>query len=259
MKAFPTDFAVVGTQSEQAQAYMNGVAYIASNTSNLFLKYDAFTDKITKLADKPSSMGFHKAILLERRHKPFIYMVGGYNAKYGYWNTEKYHVTKNVWKKMKAKTCPPAGWYLQAGETLVELSLYYFIKKDMLYAFGGKKLETSHKSAKPLGMEKKYDKTFAVQRLKLKKSDDIESWEVLYYKAPLPLTHLYINNISEDDFIIFGDTSSILVPDWKSVGFYYTKFEDLRDFENDIIYLEEYGLEDVYDQKSAITPITTFG
>jgi hypothetical protein len=94
------DFSVIGVQSENAQKYVNGIAYIVSNTTPSFFKYDARKNKVTKLADKSSSIGFHKAILIERRNKPFIYMVGGYSPKFGYCITEKYHVQKNKWKKV---------------------------------------------------------------------------------------------------------------------------------------------------------------
>jgi len=117
--------------------------YIVSNNSKMTLRYDIETNTLTRLADKSSIIGFHKAVLIERRNKPFIYMIGGYDPTYGYCITEKYHVEKNKWKKMKAKTCTSSDSHKKTGNTLVNLSLYYFSEDDTLYAFGGEKLQTT--------------------------------------------------------------------------------------------------------------------
>jgi hypothetical protein len=123
-----------------------------------------------------------------------------------------------------------------------------------LYAFGGEKLQTTvdviFAFKYSCRLPNKITKTFAVQRLKLRKSDEKEAWEVLYYQCPLPFSHLYVNKISEDDIIIFGQQNLILNPKAKAIGFYYCKSESLTDFQDGIIYLEEHGLADAYTRDS---------
>ena len=122
------------------------------------MKYNYRDKSLTLLEGKPSLIGFHKAILIERRGKPFIYCIGGYSEKDSYRITEKYHVQKDRWKKMQALTC-------EYGDLLVNMSLFYFQEEDVLYCFGGQVLDTSLDS-KPRDCN--YNE-FSIQRLKLRK------------------------------------------------------------------------------------------
>ncbi|CAI2365901.1 unnamed protein product [Moneuplotes crassus] len=234
----PQDFCIAAFQGPGSEKYGDGRAYLISNTSNIVLLYDARTDRFTRLEDKPSMIGFHKAVLIERRKKPFIYAIGGFNAKNGYVTTEKYHVQKDSWKKMKAQLC-------KDKDKRVNLSLFYFHKQDYLYAFGGEKLDTN-----PSLKKSKKDTEFVVQRIKLKRSDDIIAWEVLSYShSQLPKTNLYINMISDKDFIIFGESDKEINPKAKCMGLFYTNHDELTDFDDDIVNLEKHGLADCYDER----------
>lgn len=126
----------------------------------------------------------------------------------------------------------------------VNVSLFYFKKLDYLYSFGGQRLDTDPAHSKPVK-----DTEFCIQRLKLKKSDDTEYWEVLNYKdSHLPKTNLYINLISSKDFIIFGEPDRRMDKKAKQMGVFDSNSDELTDFEDNIVNLEEHGLAGCYDE-----------
>ena len=174
-------FWVVANQSSNTQKYLTGKAYILSNSTKMCFAYDSIKDKLTRLADKPSRMGFHKAVIIERRNKPFIYSIGGFCTNFGYWVTEKYHVQKDIWKYDIAN-----HFYRRIApktvDRLVNMSLFYFEGNDTLYAFGGIKFPSNSTKVVSSKANKSQHKKFAIQKLKIKGSDDRPKWEAVYYK-----------------------------------------------------------------------------
>ena len=105
-------------------------------------------------------------------------------------------------------------------DNLVNMSLYYHESNDTLYAFGGIKFPCNSTKIVSSNTDKSEHKKFAVQKLKIKGSDERSKWDAIYFKmlafadiikhpsklfrASLPVSNLYINIISENSLIIFG-------------------------------------------------------
>lgn len=82
----------------------------------------------------------------------------------------------------------------------------------------------------------------------LKGPDEKKEWKVSYFKGPIPYTNLYINLISEDILILLGEPKDPDDYEQKSIGFYYISTDSLTYFEDHIVYLEDYGMDDSVDK-----------
>lgn len=102
----------------------------------------------------------------------------------------------------------------------------------------------------PSKADRSFNKNFAIQKLKIKGSDEREKWDAFYIKSGLPYTNLYINKISENEFLLFGYNHQETNEDSKSIGFFYSTDDKLFDYKEDMLYLEEHGVVCSEDEKS---------